>query len=79
MTRVGYVDRSRQSCERVVADKNTETTFIGSNDEVPVNPEWEMPVGDVRQREFTGHPTIYYSEVISCLRDAESTATARAY
>ena len=31
-----------------------------------------MPSDDVRQRELTGHLNIYYDEVVSCLRDAES-------
>jgi stalled ribosome rescue protein Dom34 len=27
---------------------------------------------DIRQRELTGHLNVYYDEVISCIRDAES-------
>jgi len=31
-----------------------------------------MPSDDVRQRELTGHLNIYYDEVVSCIREAES-------
>jgi hypothetical protein len=31
-----------------------------------------VPSGDSQQRAFTGHLNIYYDEVISCIRDAES-------
>ena len=31
-----------------------------------------MPSDDVRQRELTAHLNIYYDEVVSCLREAES-------
>jgi len=32
----------------------------------------QVQADDSRQREFTGHLNIYYDEVISCIRDAES-------
>jgi stalled ribosome rescue protein Dom34 len=31
-----------------------------------------VPSDDRQQREFTGHLNIYYNEVVSCIRDAES-------
>ena len=31
-----------------------------------------MPADDVRQRELTGHLNIYYDEVVSCIREADS-------
>jgi DNA-binding transcriptional regulator LsrR (DeoR family) len=31
-----------------------------------------MPADDVRQRELASHLNIYYDEVISCIREAES-------
>jgi hypothetical protein len=31
-----------------------------------------MPADDIRQRELTGQLNIYYDEVVSCIRDAES-------
>ena len=56
-----------------VAGKDTRIKLISSNIEKHHRQSGEsMPADDVRQRELTGHLNIYYDEVISCIREAES-------
>lgn len=56
-----------------VAGKDTEIKLISSNIEKHHRQSGvSMPADDIRQRELAGHLNIYYDEVISCIREAES-------
>jgi len=80
-TTVGlWIDR-RKAVIVVVSDKGEETRQISSNIEKHIRPSshtkasygpQEIPADDSHQRESTGHLNIYYDEVISRIRDAES-------
>lgn len=56
-----------------VTGKEEEIKLVTSNIEKPHRQSGvSMPADDIRQRELTGHLNIYYVQVISCLREAES-------
>ncbi len=56
-----------------VKGKEEEIKLISSNIEKHHRQSGvSMPSDDVRQRELTGHLNIYYDEVVSCIREAES-------
>ena len=56
-----------------VADKEEEIKLISSNIEKHHRQSGvSMPADDIRQNELTGHLNIYYDEVVSCIREAES-------
>jgi hypothetical protein len=57
----------------LVKGKEEEIKLISSNIEKHHRQSGvAMPSDDVRQRELTAHLNIYYDEVVSCLREAES-------
>jgi len=66
-----------------VADEGEEITRIRSNVEKQFRPSGgsrtdthygphDVMAGDQQDKQFTGHLSTYYDEVISCIRDAES-------
>jgi ribosomal protein RSM22 (predicted rRNA methylase) len=56
-----------------IAGKDAEIKRISSNIEKHHRQSGvSMPADDVRQRELAGHLNIYYDEVVSCIRDADS-------
>jgi hypothetical protein len=80
---VGLWIDHRKAVIVVVTDKGEETKLIISKVEKqrrrsgdsPLKGPYEaqqVPLEDSRQREFTGHLTIYYDAVIACIRDAEA-------
>lgn len=72
-TRVGLWIDHKKAVIVFVAGEDTETKLISSNEEKHHRQSGvQMPADDIRQRELTEHLNIYYEEVISCLRDAES-------
>ena len=73
MKTVGLWIDHRKAVIVFVAGKDTETKLIGSNIEKHHRQSGvSMPADDIRQRELTGHLNIFYDEVVSYIRDAES-------
>ena len=54
-----------------VEGKEEAIKLINSNDEKQHH-QSGVPADDTGQRELTGHLKIYYDEVVSCIREAES-------
>jgi hypothetical protein len=80
-TTVGLWIDHRKAVIVVVSDKGEEIRRISSNIEKHIRPSahtkasygpQEIPADDSHQRDSTGHLNIYYDEVISSIRDAES-------
>jgi hypothetical protein len=72
-TGVGLWIDHRKAVIVFVAGKDTETRVISADIEKHHRQSGvTMPADDIRQRELTGHLNIYYDEVVSCIRDAES-------
>lgn len=56
-----------------VAGRDTETKVISANIENHHRQSGvSKPADDIRQRELTGQLNLFYDEVVSCIRDAES-------
>ncbi|MGB2862807.1 MAG: hypothetical protein WBC05_05720 [Sedimentisphaerales bacterium] len=76
--RVGLWIDHRKAVIVSVSDEGGETKQIRSNLEKPVRPPGSArskagyQPEDHRDRQFVGHLNVYYDEVISCIRDAES-------
>lgn len=73
----------RKAVVVVVTDKKEEVKLISSNVEKQLRradalgsktpyESLQVPADDIRDREFMGHLNMYYDEVISFIRDAES-------
>ena len=72
-TGVGLWIDHRKAVIVFVAGKDTELKLISSDIEKHHRQSGvAMPADDVRQRELSGHLNIYYDEVVSCIRDADS-------
>ena len=72
-TRVGLWIDHKKAVIVFVTGKVEEIKLVTSNIEKPHRQSGvSMPADDIRQRELTGHLNIYYEQVISCLREAES-------
>jgi len=72
-TRVGLWIDHKKAVIVFVTGKEEEIKLVTSNIEKPHRQSGvSMPADDIRQRELTGHLNIYYVQVISCLREAES-------
>jgi stalled ribosome rescue protein Dom34 len=72
-TGVGLWIDHRKAVIVFVAGRDTETKVISADIEKHHRQSGvAMPADDIRQRELTGHLNIYYDEVVSCIRDAES-------
>jgi len=72
-TGVGLWIDHRKAVIVFVAGKDTEIKVISANIEKHHRQSGVvMPADDVRQRELAGHLNIYYDEVVSCIRAAES-------
>jgi hypothetical protein len=80
---VGLWIDHKQAVIVTVADKGEEIKLVISNVEKQIQraagsrsggsfESQAVPSNGRQQREFTGHLNIYYNEVISCIRDAES-------
>lgn len=76
--RVGLWIDHRRAVIVSVSDEGGDTKQIRSNLEKPVRPSGSArskagyQPEDQRDRQFVGHLNVYYDEVISCIRDAES-------
>ncbi len=55
-----------------VTGKEEEIKLINSNIEKQQRQSGVLTPEDIRQRELTEHLNIYYDEVVSCIREAES-------
>jgi hypothetical protein len=69
--KVGLWIDHRKAVIVFLAGEEDEIKLVKSNVEKHIRPS-AVPADDRQQREFTEHLNIYYNEVISCIRDAES-------
>ena len=66
-----WIDHKRAVIAFVVG-KETEVKLISSNIEKHHRQSGVSTPADIRQRESTQHLNVYYDEVVSCIRQAES-------
>src|ERR1700738_4998101 len=72
-TNVGLWIDHKKAVIVFVTGKEEEIRLICSNEEKQHRQSSvSMPADDIRQRELTGHLNIYYDEVVSSIREAES-------
>jgi stalled ribosome rescue protein Dom34 len=72
-TSVGLWIDHKKAVIAFVTGKEEEIRLICSNDEKQHRQSGVLkPADDIRQRELTGHLNIYYDEVVSSIREAES-------
>jgi hypothetical protein len=71
-TTVGLWIDHKKAAIVFVTDKAEEMKLISSNIEKHHRQSGVSTPADIRQRESTQHLNVYYDEVVSCIRDAES-------